>query len=271
LAKLTRTGHGRALRSLILLFISALILSLALAAPVFGDHDGPLVNPTSPPGNENLTCGDVLGEGFNPEPDDSDGQAEEKFDPPSSGTQGHVTMTNLNDVISFEAEAGWLVAVAVVKGGNEGSNIYDYTGEPGGGVDHDNGLVTPTGQDVSHVSFCLVKAEEEETPTPTPATPTPTPATPTPTPATPTPTPATPTPTPEGSEAGETGTPTPTPSDPEGSVAGQTGTPAGSVPDTATSMPGFGGPVATLVFGTVLVASLGALAYANVTAARRRR
>jgi hypothetical protein len=74
-------------------------------------------------------------------------------------------------------------------------------------------------------------------------TPTPTPATPTPTPETPTPTPADPTPTPEGSV--------------EGSVGGGTGTPAASVPDTAASLPGFGGPLATLVFGLILVASLG--------------
>jgi hypothetical protein len=86
--------------------------------------------------------------------------------------------------------------------------------------------------------------------------------TPTPTPQqpTPTPTPEQPTPTPEQ--------PTPTP---EGSVAGETGTPAASVPDTATSLPGFGGPLATLIFGLILVASLGTLAYANVRAARQRR
>jgi hypothetical protein len=35
-------------------------------------------------------------------------------------------------------------------------------------------------------------------------------------------------------------------------------------------MPGVGGPLATLLFGAILVASLGALAYANVAAARRR-
>jgi uncharacterized repeat protein (TIGR01451 family) len=58
---------------------------------------------------------------------------------------------------------------------------------------------------------------------------------------------------------------------PEGSQAGQTGTPAQSVPDTAASLPGFGGPLATLVFGLILVASLGTLAYANVRAARERR
>jgi hypothetical protein len=60
-------------------------------------------------------------------------------------------------------------------------------------------------------------------------------------------------------------------STPEGSQAGQTGTPAGSVPDTALSIPGFGGPLATLIFGAILVASLGTLAYANVRAARQRR
>ena len=57
---------------------------------------------------------------------------------------------------------------------------------------------------------------------------------------------------------------------PEGTQAGGTGTPAGSLSDTATSLGGFGGPVATLVFGLILLGSLGALAYANVTAVRRR-
>jgi hypothetical protein len=71
---------------------------------------------------------------------------------------------------------------------------------------------------------------------------------------------ATPTPTP-------TATPTPTP---EGSQAGGTGTPAPSVPNTALSLTG-SGSLATIFFGAVLIASLGALAYANVTAVRRRR
>jgi len=57
---------------------------------------------------------------------------------------------------------------------------------------------------------------------------------------------------------------------PEGSEAGGTGTPAPSVPDTATSLPGMAGPLATVVFGLILLGSLGALAYANVTAVRRR-
>ena len=70
-------------------------------------------------------------------------------------------------------------------------------------------------------------------------------------------------------EATATPTPTPTPT-PEGSQAGGTGTPAPSVPNTALSLSG-SGSLATIFFGAVLIASLGALAYANVTAVRRRR
>jgi hypothetical protein len=78
-------------------------------------------------------------------------------------------------------------------------------------------------------------------------------ATPTPTPEEPTPTPEEPTPTPEGSEAGGTGTPVP------------------SLPDTALGLTELSGPLATIAFGLILVASLGALAYANVRAVRERR
>jgi uncharacterized repeat protein (TIGR01451 family) len=60
---------------------------------------------------------------------------------------------------------------------------------------------------------------------------------------------------PEGGEEGGTSTPTPT----------------GSLTDTALSVPGAGGALATLVFGLLLVASLGTLAYVNVRASRERR
>jgi hypothetical protein len=55
----------------------------------------------------------------------------------------------------------------------------------------------------------------------------------------------------------------------EGSVAGGTGTPAPSLPSTALGLPG-SGSLATIFFGATLIASLGALAYANVAAVRRR-
>jgi hypothetical protein len=59
---------------------------------------------------------------------------------------------------------------------------------------------------------------------------------------------------------------------PGGGVGGETGTPpqGGSIPDTAAAIPSQSSPIATLAFGMLLVSSLGALAYANVRAARRR-
>ena len=217
----TRVTHRRRF-TLVWLAITGLILSLVVAAPVFADHDGPSVTPTVIGQSENPDCEDILGEG--------NFDQEEKFDPPNSGTQGNVTFTNDNDVASFEAADGWLVLVAIIKGGNEGGNIYDYTGL--GGVDHDNNLVTGVAeQGISHATFCLIEEEgESESP----------------------------------SVPGES-------ESPEGSVGGGTGTPAASVPDTSTSLPGFGGPLATLIFGAILVASLGTLAYANVRAAKQRQ
>jgi len=111
------------------------------------------------------------------------------------------------------------------------------------------------GGGISHLSFCYNEAEETATPTPTP-TPV---VTPTPTPV------VTPTPTPEETPEGSTPTPTP-----EQSVAGGTGTPAPSQPDTAMSPNGGPSPIPTLVFGLILLASLGTLAYANVKTARSR-
>ncbi|MGH2488765.1 MAG: hypothetical protein ACRDFR_04020, partial [Candidatus Limnocylindria bacterium] len=52
---------------------------------------------------------------------------------------------------------------------------------------------------------------------------------------------------------------------------GGTGTPAPSVPSTAVNLPSSGGSLAALLFGFVLIAALGGLAYANVIAVRRRR
>jgi len=62
----------------------------------------------------------------------------------------------------------------------------------------------------------------------------------------------------------------PTESEPEGSVGGGTGTPAASIPDTSLREPGVAGPLGTIGFGMVLLASLGALAYANTRVTRER-
>jgi len=72
------------------------------------------------------------------------------------------------------------------------------------------------------------------------------------------------TPTPEESVA-ETATPTP-----ESSVEGSTGTPEASLPDGAMSQTDGSNPLPTVFFGLLLLASLGALAFANVKTVRSR-
>ena len=87
---------------------------------------------------------------------------------------------------------------------------------------------------------------------------------------------ASPSPTPEESVA-ESATPTPeesvaesaTPT-PEGSVEGSTGTPEASLPDGAMSQANGSNPLPTVFFGLLLLASLGALAVANVKTVRGR-
>jgi hypothetical protein len=221
------THHRRA--TLVWLAITGLILSLVVAAPVFAAHDGPSVTPDITtydfPG-DNPNCDDLVADGLITAYDDED----KSGDNPSGDVDlGNSSINVTSGEVSFEADEGWLVVAAIIKGGNEGAAVYVYPG----GVDHDNGLMTPTGQGVSHVTLCLIMAEEESESQPE-------------------------------SVPGES-------ESPEGSQAGGTGTPAGSVPDTATSLPGFGGPLATLIFGAILVASLGTLAYANVRAAKQRQ
>jgi hypothetical protein len=116
-----------------------------------------------------------------------------------------------------------------------------------------NGTVTLINDTITR-STCTTTAP---TPTPTP-TPTPVVGTPAPTPVV-----GTPAPTPV------VGTPAPTPKPAQG-VLGGTGTPGESVTDTGLSLFGGGGALPSILFGFVLVASLGTLAYANVREVRRR-
>ncbi|WP_336036689.1 SipW-dependent-type signal peptide-containing protein [Halobacterium yunchengense] len=67
----------------------------------------------------------------------------------------------------LDSDEGYCVAKVVVKGGNEGANVYSYDnadgdddfseddGAVGAMSDEDTELQTPTGQDISHVDFCL--------------------------------------------------------------------------------------------------------------------
>ena len=228
----TRVTHRRRV-TLVWLAITGLILSLVVAAPAFAVHDGPLVTPTATGQSTNYDCDDLVAHGFIAGYDDEDQSGDS---PSGNGSDEHVSWNVTGSVVSFEADSGWLVIAVNVKGGQQGGNVYDY--EPLGGVDHDNGLVPPNNPSgepagVSHIVFCLIETEVESESQPE-------------------------------SVPGES-------ESPEGSVGGGTGTPAASVPDTSTSLPGFGGPLATLIFGAILVASLGTLAYANVRAAKQRQ
>ncbi len=75
-----------------------------------------------------------------------------------------VTIISSNGTLTFEVENG-LAAIVKVKGGvstpgTKDQNVYDYTGFPGGGIAHDDGLLNPNEQGISHVDFCLVPIPE---------------------------------------------------------------------------------------------------------------
>jgi hypothetical protein len=157
-----------------------------------------------------------------------------------SGLSGTGTIDfSLTVTSSFQLSSGGVLGVIASEAGADGQSWTSKTN-----------------------SLNCTEAEATPTPTPTPVEETPAP-TPTPTPVeTPV---VTPTPTPEETPQGSTPTPTP-----EESVLAGTGTPAPSQPNTAMSVNGGPSPIPTLVFGLILLASLGTLAYANVKTVRNR-
>jgi len=234
----TQTPARHATRqTLALAAIAGLILSFFyVVSPAFADHvppDGPAVTPTTVdfPGGEPV-CPTGVGIRFG-EGDLVDGHAEE-----IGSTGKFVTLVDVDgSEITFVVDPPYLASYVFVKGSTP-QNVYNYSGFPGGGIAHDDGLVTPNNASggpagLSHVDFCLVEGP------PPPSVPASVPAS--------------------------------VPGSVEGSQLGGTGTPAASpsLPNTALSLPG-SGSLATLFFGAILIASLGALAYANVTAVRRR-
>jgi hypothetical protein len=225
-----RTG----LRSLVGL-VAALGLLMALTIPALAHHepaDGPEVAPTAEdfPGGDPICPAGTVGDRIN-SPAAGD-EATVQLPDMTSATFTVISVTD--DELTFEVEGG-LAAVVFVKGGTDGQNVYDYSSMPGGGVAHDDGLITPTGQGISHIDFCLIAAPVE-TPTPTPT-------------ATPGGGGSTPTPTPRESELG--GNPTPTP----------------GLPDTATS--GLAAQVPSIVLSLVLLGSLATLVYVRLAHQRR--
>jgi hypothetical protein len=253
----TTLGERRSSRLAILVAaVAALGLSLTLLIrPAMATH----VQPTLV--GDNLTCAQL-----------GDYDHEFKVEPVTAGTHNDpnsefsVTLT-LNSTANgqtFDFVANLAVDAVFVKGG-PGGNLYVYspaatsdTGLHAPGNDQGTAVASAPWSGLSHLSFCFNDVPGA-TPTPTP-TPAETPA------ETPVETPAeTPAETPEGSVAGGTSSPTP-----EGSVAGGTGTPAPSQPDTAMGLAGGPSPIPTVAFGLILLAALGALAWANVKSARNR-
>jgi hypothetical protein len=139
-----------------LLAIVSLIFSLfAAVAPVIAFHeppDGPEVIPTTeefPGGNPVCPTGSV-GIRFN-DPATDDEQTVTLAD----GSQATVTLISVvGNTLTFEVENG--LAAKVFLKATTTQNVYDYTGFPGGGVAHDDGLESPATDSISHVDFCLV-------------------------------------------------------------------------------------------------------------------
>ena len=209
--------------------LAALALSLLwVMSPALAEHGtpGPAVSPT-----------EVAFPGGEPSCPTGDGVRFQDLDLVSGTTLGNVTILNVDvdaGTFDFEADLGFLVSYVFAKGGTP-QNVYDYTGFPGGGVAHDDGLVTPNNPSggpagISHIDICVVEGEEESV----------------------------------AESVAES-----IPASAEESVEAGTGTPAGSQPDTAGI---FGGsnPLPTVAFSLILLASLAGLAFANVKGARSR-
>jgi hypothetical protein len=157
-----RRHRARAGRTTILSVLATLGLTAALTMPVLAEHDveGPAVQPTEIdfPGGPPVCEGGVR---F------GNGEGEPALEQGSSA--GGVTITEIDidaGTLSFETDAGVLVSAVYMKGGNS-QNLYDYSGFPGGGVAHDDGLVTPDNASggpagISHVDFCLTEGGGEE-------------------------------------------------------------------------------------------------------------
>jgi hypothetical protein len=246
----TSANHATRL-ALIVAAIAALILAtFYLVSPVLGTHVAPVFV------DGNASCGQLnvaYDHEFKIEPVTGG-----LHNDPSSDFSVTLTLHNTADGQTFDWVSNLPVDAVFAKGGSEG-NLYVYAPP----ATADTGLHAPANASgdwagLSHISFCFndVPEESEAPPSQTPegseggST-------------------STPTPTPEGSQGGGTGTPEPSQT-PEGSQAGATGTPAASLPNTALGLPA-SGTLATIFFGAVLISALGALAYANVVAVRRRR
>ncbi|HSK94466.1 MAG TPA: hypothetical protein VLA76_10475 [Candidatus Angelobacter sp.] len=161
----TGRGHTSTRTSLLVLLsaIALLFSAMALVRPLVPTVGAAHVEPIFVAGAANKQCGELTNNEFD---------YEFKIDPfpQSAGTYNYsdpnsdfeVELTVYADG-SFDFEANIAVNAVFVKGGNEGGNLYLYAPP----AMSDTGLDTPTGQAISHVSFCFDEPPMA-TPTPTP-------------------------------------------------------------------------------------------------------
>ena len=148
--------------------ILSLLLSLfAIVRPAIAFHEGaenvgPEVMPSEEdfPGGPPVCPTGSIGVRFGDSPEDDAplAEGEDVTVTFTDGSMATVTLLSLaNNKLTFEVEGG-LAAIVFMKGGPDGQNVYDYTGFPGGGIAHDDGLIRPGGEGISHIDFCLVPA-----------------------------------------------------------------------------------------------------------------
>lgn len=118
------------------LWLVAMVLGVMALVATARTAKAASVEPTPIP--DNATCKILLG---------NEAAFEIKVDPPTSGSYGPITVTFHDNGTLVDFTSTVPVLGVFVKGGN----FYDY--RPDGSLG-DTDLQVPTGQQISHVSFC---------------------------------------------------------------------------------------------------------------------
>jgi hypothetical protein len=216
--------------------VAAIALSFALMTrPALATHVEP------EPIDGNASCGQ-LNVAYDHEFKIDETPETKTYSDPNSDFEVDITVNDGATEMSFSSNLP--VDAVFVKGGNEGGNLYVY--DPP--VTEDSGLTTPTNQQISHVSFCFNDVPDESVEQSVAESES------------------------EAESVAESESEAESVAESveesgEQSVEAGTGTPEESVSDGALSLNGVG-PLPTIAFSLILLASLGALAYANVKSIR---
>ena len=133
------------------------VIAAGFAVAALADTSGSGVTPTVVGGNP-ADCASDLG---------ITGATTLTYNSNQSGTAtdgtATVTVTTADSItfgFSAQLPSGQVILAVLAKGGSQGGNLYDYRGQPGGGVLSDTGLhPPPTGNGnqfagLSHIVFC---------------------------------------------------------------------------------------------------------------------